>query len=270
MRPWLLIGSGAIEAYVPRAQGKSIRGERGFPVAAVRFDDREYWLALDVDAYFRGEAVPKRERYELSHLYLDAHDVGPLIAVDVANVSSRLGRPREYGKASGCFYWLKEDVEAWVREHREDIASRRARQRRRRQSRQRGVTEFEQLFIGATRLRHEHGLYLDADDAPQPALFFSGRRSRRFYLRSDVEAHQRGEALPVRAPNFLRGEVCTIEELGELVNLKRGTLLCSRERYDLPPSLGHLGARELWSREVAVAWAMSLNEERRVAGRGRG
>jgi hypothetical protein len=267
LRPWLLVGSGAIDAHAGRA-GRSVRADRNFPVAAVRFDHRQFWLARDVDAYFRGEVVPKRELYELSHLYLDAHGVAPLVAIDKGNVSSRVQRPPEYGEASRCFYWLKAEVEAWVAENHKLIERRLARQQRRRQLRERTLSGFEEMLVGATTLRNEHGLYLDTPDSPQPALFFPGRKSQRWYLWSDIEAHMRGEALPSREANFLRGEVCTIEELGEMVNLKRRTLLCSRERYCLPRSLGHLGARELWAPEVAKAWAISLNEQRRVAGLG--
>jgi hypothetical protein len=258
-RPWLLVGTGAIEALASacKHQPREIFRDAHFPTPVARFDRDRFWLASDVVAYFDGGQVPERAPYELQELYVDAVQLAPLLGVRRDMATKLRQRPAAYGKASRLSYWLRTEVEAWVAANADIIADRKRLRSERRAVLERPQTELEALLVAATYVWREYRVRIDPDDpaAPKAAFEFIDRHAYRYYLRSDVRAYARGEEFPRRQPDFLRADYCGIEEVAALIGRLPVTLQQRKDLYPMPPSAGRLGLKVMWARVDAERWA---------------
>jgi predicted DNA-binding transcriptional regulator AlpA len=101
----------------------------GFPPPALVLGKRGFLREHVVD-YRDGERSWSHERNYLRPLYLDVEQLAAAVALKRAVVATRASPslcPPPTGMVSGCRYWLKADVEAWVATHCTLVARRRAR-----------------------------------------------------------------------------------------------------------------------------------------------
>jgi hypothetical protein len=102
----------------------------GFPPPAIVFGAKRGFLSEHVVAYREGQRQWSHKRDCLRRRYLDVYELAAVIAAKPSSVSTRSPAtisPPPTGRVSGRSYWLKADVGAWIREHREIVARRRAR-----------------------------------------------------------------------------------------------------------------------------------------------
>jgi predicted DNA-binding transcriptional regulator AlpA len=89
-----------------------------FPRSVLRLSRTRLWLREDVDAYAEGRAFPAREPGELQHLYLSSAETAELIGLRHASLRNpRTVIPEPAGRVGHHPYWLREEVEQWMREH---------------------------------------------------------------------------------------------------------------------------------------------------------
>ncbi len=102
----------------------------GFPPPALVFGEKRGFLREHIVAYKKGQRQWSHKRNFLRRQYLDVYELAAAIAVKQSSVTSRSPAtrcPPATGMVSGRSYWLKRDVAAWIQEHRELVARRRAR-----------------------------------------------------------------------------------------------------------------------------------------------
>jgi hypothetical protein len=89
-----------------------------FPTPVAKIGPSRVWLREDVDAYADGRSFPEREPYELQHLYADAVEAAGMLGLTPKSLHTpRIAAPKPNGRVSGQPYWLKEDVERWIRDN---------------------------------------------------------------------------------------------------------------------------------------------------------
>lgn len=222
-----------------------------FPRPVAKIGRRRVWLRDDVAAYAAGEEVPERVDYELQDIYVDADEYAEAVGVTKSGARYK-GGVEPAGMAAGCLYWLRAEVEAWVRENRALVEGRKRRRRRPGGERSRGDIQFVGLkeIMAMTGLRSRKALaVIRKPDFPEPAAIL---RSRRIWYRDQIEAYLLGEAPPESA---IEAKIMGAPELADLLGLRRAA---SRNQASLPEPAGVVAGRYYWYRDEVDAW---LDEE---------
>lgn len=115
---------------VPPEKARAVAMGQHFPPPVVVFHQRRAWLRDDLEAFFRGDPVPHRERGELQHLYLSSRDVAEMIGRHPSAFAKGFGAlPEPAGMVSYRFFFLRSEVEQWMRDNPQRIGRRDARER---------------------------------------------------------------------------------------------------------------------------------------------
>ncbi|MEJ7567433.1 MAG: hypothetical protein WKF41_04125 [Gaiellaceae bacterium] len=89
-----------------------------FPRHVLTLGVTRVWLRDDVEAFARGREVPVRRPNELQHLYLGTVEVGRLLGVRPSSLHNpAVIAPELTGRVGSKWYWLRAEVEQWLREH---------------------------------------------------------------------------------------------------------------------------------------------------------
>lgn len=111
--------------------GRHANTRRDFPRPAARLSRRRVWLREDIETYYRGEAVPERPANWLQHLYLSAPEAAEMIGRDPGTLTLNIPTlPQAAGRASGHYFFLRSEVEQWVRDNPEYVGRPRAGKKR--------------------------------------------------------------------------------------------------------------------------------------------
>lgn len=99
---------------------KRRREREDFPRPVAVVTGRYAWLLSDILAYREGEAVPERTQGEMQHLIMDSDEIAKLLGIQPASVrwaikSRSTTVPPADGHVGNALYWLRENVEAWLR-----------------------------------------------------------------------------------------------------------------------------------------------------------
>jgi predicted DNA-binding transcriptional regulator AlpA len=113
-----------------RATVERERKREGFPKPVAVVAGRYAWLRSDVLAYREGEAVPERTQGEMQHLIMDSDEVAKLLGIQPKSVRWATQRgsstvPPADGHVGSGLYWLRENVEAWLRANPDHMERRR-------------------------------------------------------------------------------------------------------------------------------------------------
>jgi hypothetical protein len=104
--------------------------DEGFPKSVARVTGRRAWLLADILAYREGEVIPERVEGEGQHLVLGSGDVAKMLDIQSTSVrwAARQGKataPPADGHMGNAPYWLRESVDAWLRENPDRMPRRR-------------------------------------------------------------------------------------------------------------------------------------------------
>jgi len=87
-----------------------------FPRPVLNFKKMSAWLREDVAAWRDQRPVPARAADELRQLYMDRHELARRLKIKVDSLKNRHTRkPPPTGAVSRTSYWLKTEVEDWLR-----------------------------------------------------------------------------------------------------------------------------------------------------------
>lgn len=103
---------------VSRAQAYRTTHKPEFPRHALVLGRTRVWLREDVDAYAEGRAFPRRKPGWLQPEYLSITETAELIGLKRGSLHNpRTVIPEPAGRVARQPYWLRAEVEQWMREH---------------------------------------------------------------------------------------------------------------------------------------------------------
>jgi predicted DNA-binding transcriptional regulator AlpA len=233
-----------------------------FPLPVASFGGRRAWMFDEVEAYLRGEKVPRGPENRLRHLYLDVSQYAALIGLSPNTIAHTGGDIQPLGMVGGCRYWSRVEVETWVSRHRHVVERRKAETWRPGTGPVAGGSDFVGTTgvmkllstdrSAAVKLIHEPGF-------PKPVATFG---TARVWRTRDVEAYVAGAEVDAVRENALQAKLLDAGHLGDLLALSRATVKPSETQ--LPPPVATIGARHLWHADDVETWIAGLEARHRA------
>lgn len=101
--------------------------QAGFPPPALTLGKRRAWLREDVESYYHGEPLSEREANWLQPLYLSSVQAAAMVGRDRGALLLNLDTlPKPAGRVAGELFFLRSEVEQWVRDNPEFVGRPRA------------------------------------------------------------------------------------------------------------------------------------------------
>lgn len=101
-----------------RQEADLLARRKGFPRPVVRFERRRAWLQEDLEAYFQDKPLGDRDREGLEELYLTSGQVAAMIGRATTSLSMGYDRlPQPAGMVSFRLFFLRSEVEQWMRDN---------------------------------------------------------------------------------------------------------------------------------------------------------
>jgi predicted DNA-binding transcriptional regulator AlpA len=107
---------------VTREQVKNVTRRGDFPQPVVTLERRRGWLQEDIEAYIQGEPSVERTSDALQQDYLTSGQAAAMIGRDRASLILGLtSLPKPAGMVSNRFFFLRSEVEDWMRDNPEKV-----------------------------------------------------------------------------------------------------------------------------------------------------
>ena len=130
-----LVGAKEVAAVLgERRQGVAARaGRPGFPHPVARVSGNRAWIVDDIRAHAQGKQFPERHENGMQARVIDSNELAAMLGTSADMVRTWLSKgdmrrlpPPEESRVGAQYYWLREKVEGWLRDH--PASARRGRQ----------------------------------------------------------------------------------------------------------------------------------------------
>ena len=132
--------------------------EYGCPAHVATFSGRRAWLFDEIARYLEDEEVPSHAENNLQDKYMTAEEFFSAVGFVTFNRHRKPVEVEPHGKVAGMHYWLRAEVEEWVRKNQARVEARRDALRGRTVRR----AAVREDFVAATEIARRLGIATDA------------------------------------------------------------------------------------------------------------